>query len=137
MHAPVHARCRHERDHPDCKQPGDDANRPIPEVGGDQQREPAVHGDRCGRVPGWIARIDRQAFEAVNARAVRVHDERGRTVGRRLDGQREDEERDQRPLAKESGHERQNARDDRQHDAARDDRADERSVGPGRRAMGR
>ena len=91
----------------------------------------------CGRVPGRIARVDRQAFEAVNARAVRVHDERGRAVGRRLDGEREDEERDENPLAKERGHERQHTRDDRQHDPAGDDRADQRRVGSCRRAMGR
>ena len=98
---------------PEREQPGDDAEQRAPEPRGDQQRKAAVHGDRSSGMPGRVAGVDRQALEAVHARPVRVHDKRRRAIGRRLDGEREYEERREPPLAEERRRERDDARDDR------------------------
>jgi len=136
VHPPVHARRRDEGDYPGRREPSDDANAGTPETRGDQQCEPSVYGDRRRGVPRWITCVNRQALEAVNAWSMRVHEERRYAVRRRFDGEREDEECCEPPFTEESGYEREHTRNDREHDTAGDDRPDQRSVGPRRRAMG-
>ena len=57
-----------------------------------------------------------------------MHDERRGAVRRRLDAEREHDERRDPPLPQDGADERDQPGDDRQHDSAGDDRADQRGI---------
>jgi len=77
---------------------------------------------------GRVAGIDRQMLETSDAGPMRVDDECGGAVGRRLDGQREDRESRDAPLPQNGANERDRADNDRQHDASGNDRAEQRRM---------
>ena len=96
---------------------------------GDQEREPDVDDDRGRDVARRVALVDRQlSVEAGHARALAVHDQAREPVGRDLDQDRADDERDDPPAAQiaapsaTSDHERRDERD------VADRRADVRGV---------
>ena len=114
-----------------------DAERGVREPGREQQREPAVHRDRGGGVTGRIARVrpagsraERRAAggewtTSVVARYVADSTARAKTTNAAI-----------RHFREHDANERDRPDDDRQHDAAGDDRADQRRVGPPGRPVG-
>ena len=99
VHAPVDAGQRHDRrdrdrDHPNRYAPGA-AREPRREEDG----EPAVQGDRRGRVPGRVARVDRERLEPHDVGPSPLDEQRGHTVRRGFDGDREEDVRGDPPLA--------------------------------------
>ena len=106
----------------------DNPERAVPNCRSEQESEPAVHGDRGGRVTRRVARVDRKVFEARDCRPVPMDDQCRDAVRRRLDAQDEDDESCDSPSAKEGAPERRDADDNREHDATGHDRADERKM---------
>jgi hypothetical protein len=132
VHPAVHAGQRHENRNRDGDRPADGGHPHAANARREYQGEPTVDGQRGGGVAGREARVRRQVLEAVDLRPVAMDDPRRRAVGRRLHGDRSDEEgRD--PPALEAGEDHSDyADDDGYDDTTRDDRADERPLGPGR-----
>ena len=82
----------------------------VAETGREQQRESAVDSQRSCGVAGRVAGVHGQVLEANNARPVRVDDERGGSVRRRLDREREDGECRDPPFLERDAHERDRPR---------------------------
>ena len=76
----------------------DAAERAVREPRREQEREAAVDRDRGCRVTGRVAGVDRQILETGDARPMRVDDERRDAIRRRLDAEREHDERRESPL---------------------------------------
>ena len=93
VHAPIHPRQGHEKRDRDRDQPDDAFAASAADRACDQQRDAAVDGDRCGGVAGVVARVDREMVEAGDARPLAVDRERRDAIGRRLDGDRRQDER--------------------------------------------
>ena len=83
----------------DGQRPDDDGHPALREARGDEQREPAVHGDRRGHVAGRVALVHRQVVEVQDRRAVAVDDQARDAVGRELDQDRAEHERGDAPAA--------------------------------------
>ena len=90
VHPAVHPRERDERRHEDRKHPKERAVRAARQARGEQQHEAGVDRHRRGGVAGRVARVDRQALEAVHVRAVAVDEDRRDAVDRRLCGERDE-----------------------------------------------
>ena len=88
-------------------------------------------------MPGRVARVHGQVFEAMDLRPVAVDDERGDPVRRRLDGEDEDDESSHAPVTHDRERQRSRSDDDREDDSARAHRPDQREIRPERRSVGR
>ena len=86
----------------------------VVEPRGQQEEKAAVHGDGGGCMPGRVARVDRQALEALHVRPLALDDQRRRAIGGGLDGDDEDDEGRQYPAP----------HDQERHEADPDDRGD-------------
>ena len=135
VHSAIHAGEGDEYWDQDRDDPDRDLSRAVPDSRGQQQREPAVDGDGRSGMSRGIAGVHGQVLEAVHLRPVTVDHERRRAIRRRLDGEREEQEAGEPPVLRGDCDQRAHSGDDRQHDAARHDRADERGFRQAARAM--
>ena len=98
VHAAIHAGEGDEYRDQDRDDPDRDLSRAVPDPRGQQQREPAVDGDRRSGVSRGVAGIHGQVLEAMHLRPVTVDHERRRAIRRRLDGEREEQEAGEPPV---------------------------------------
>ncbi len=117
VHAAVHARQGHQCRDQDRHDPDDDAQPPAADAGGDQQGDAAVDRDRRRGVARVVAGVGRQMIEPRDVRPLAVDDQCGDAVGRRLDGDRSDDEPRHAPPAHDHRHDGgdRDQRRDRQH----------------------
>jgi len=123
VHSAIHACRGNERHHRESGRPGERPKDAAREPGRQQEDETAVDSNRSRRMTGRVARVDRQVLETSNARPVRVDDECRGAVRRRLDDQREHDERGEPPLPQHGTNERDRSDNDRKHHSSGDDRA--------------
>ena len=102
---------------------------------GEDDQQAAEQGDRGCRVPRGVAGVDRQALEPLHVGPVAMDDEARSPVGARLDADHEQRERGEPPVLRHEEHDEQDPDEGRDHEPAREGRADPREIDRGARPL--
>ena len=135
VHAAQHARPGHEHRDRDDERPEDDPDCAILDSRGEDDQQATEQRDRGCRVPGGVAGVDREALEPLHVGPVAMDDKARSSIGARLDADHEQRERREAPVLRDEEHDQQDPDESRDHEPAREGRADPREIDRGARPL--